>query len=247
MAVTPPLYAQVADQLRRQITEGELEPGDQLPTEKEIRATYGVSQPVARMAIELLRSEGLVYSQQGKGTFVQKRKEYARETGNRYSRAHKPNLQESKDGGWQAHVTSQFRHVQATEAIATRLQIAPGDMVTEVVYHWYVEGECVEISTQWEPLALTRGTSAEVPADGRVNAPDVITRFDAIGIHVDEVEEQIRARMPNPAELMEMRLSPGVPVIDIQRTHRAHVPVETANIVLRADRHVIKNVQVVPM
>ncbi|GIH66978.1 GntR family transcriptional regulator [Microbispora siamensis] len=246
MPITQPLYARVADVLRRRIVTGELQPGDQVPTEREIRAEFQVSQPVARQALALLRSEGLVISQQGKGSFVRERKELFRNTGNRYSRKQKPNLQEANDGGWSADVTADYRQVQATQVIADRLQINLGDMVSEVVYRWFVEGECVQISTQWEPLALTRGTPIETPASGVVNAPDVIERFDSIGIYVDEVKEDIRTRMPTPDESHEMKIAPGVPVFEIERTHYAHVPVETANIVLRGDRFVISNIQEVP-
>ncbi|NLS20462.1 FadR family transcriptional regulator [Rhizobium sp. P40RR-XXII] len=64
------LAQQVIDQLRAQIETGRLRVGDQLPTEPQLEATFGVSRTVVREAIADLRSAGLVKPIQGKGVFV---------------------------------------------------------------------------------------------------------------------------------------------------------------------------------
>ena len=64
------LAQQVIDQLRAQIETGKLQTGDQLPTEPQLEATYGVSRTVVREAIADLRSAGFVKPIQGKGVFV---------------------------------------------------------------------------------------------------------------------------------------------------------------------------------
>lgn len=61
---------QVIDELRLQIETGKLRVGDQLPTEPQLEATFGVSRTVVREAIADLRSAGLVKPIQGKGVFV---------------------------------------------------------------------------------------------------------------------------------------------------------------------------------
>ncbi|WP_327211712.1 FadR/GntR family transcriptional regulator [Rhizobium ruizarguesonis] len=64
------LAQQVIDQLRAQIETGTLRVGDQLPTEPQLEATFGVSRTVVREAIADLRSAGFVKPIQGKGVFV---------------------------------------------------------------------------------------------------------------------------------------------------------------------------------
>ncbi|NTJ61966.1 FadR family transcriptional regulator [Agrobacterium rhizogenes] len=64
------LAQQVIDQLRMQIEVGELQAGDQLPTEPRLEAAFGVSRTVVREAIADLRAAGLVKPVQGKGVFV---------------------------------------------------------------------------------------------------------------------------------------------------------------------------------
>jgi GntR family transcriptional regulator, transcriptional repressor for pyruvate dehydrogenase complex len=66
----PHLPALVASSLSREIAQGRLRPGDRLPTEHALAATFGVSRNVVREAIAKLRSEGRVWSQQGRGAFV---------------------------------------------------------------------------------------------------------------------------------------------------------------------------------
>ncbi|AFL49829.1 GntR family transcriptional repressor for pyruvate dehydrogenase complex [Sinorhizobium fredii] len=64
------LAQQVIDELRRQIEAGRLKEGDQLPTEPQLEANFGVSRTVVREAIADLRAAGYVRPIQGKGVFV---------------------------------------------------------------------------------------------------------------------------------------------------------------------------------
>lgn len=64
------LAQQLIDQLRGQIEAGELKEGDQLPTEPQLEASFGVSRTVVREAIADLRAAGYVKPVQGKGVFV---------------------------------------------------------------------------------------------------------------------------------------------------------------------------------
>lgn len=66
----PHLPTLVASSLSREIAQGRLLPGAQLPTEQSLAQTFGVSRNVIREAIARLRSEGRVWSQQGRGAFV---------------------------------------------------------------------------------------------------------------------------------------------------------------------------------
>jgi GntR family transcriptional regulator, transcriptional repressor for pyruvate dehydrogenase complex len=66
----PHLPALVASSISREIAQGRLKPGDKLPTEQALANTFGVSRNVVREAIAKLRSEGRVWSQQGRGAFV---------------------------------------------------------------------------------------------------------------------------------------------------------------------------------
>ncbi len=64
------VFEQVAEQLRRLITEGHLEPGDQLPSELRLSQALEVSRASVREALRLLESTGLIEVRTGAGTFV---------------------------------------------------------------------------------------------------------------------------------------------------------------------------------
>ncbi|MBM3547977.1 MAG: FadR family transcriptional regulator [Alphaproteobacteria bacterium] len=67
----------VYDQILRLIGRGEYPRNTKLPTENELGARFGVSRPVIREALARLRDEGIVRSQQGSGTFVERGPEAA--------------------------------------------------------------------------------------------------------------------------------------------------------------------------
>ena len=66
-----PLYQQIAEQLRRMIALGALQPGDRLPTVRELAADSRVNRNTAARAIQQLESEGIVRTRVGQGTFVE--------------------------------------------------------------------------------------------------------------------------------------------------------------------------------
>jgi GntR family transcriptional regulator len=68
-----PMYQLIAQELRERIESGKLLPGDQLPTEFELRDRYGTSRNTVRDAIKRLTSQGLVETRPGQGTFVIRR------------------------------------------------------------------------------------------------------------------------------------------------------------------------------
>jgi GntR family transcriptional regulator len=65
-----PLYSRVETALASEIADGDLEVGDQLPTEDSLISRFGVSRITVRRAIQNLVSRGLVEIHRGKGTFV---------------------------------------------------------------------------------------------------------------------------------------------------------------------------------
>ena len=65
-----PMYRQIAEDLRSRIESGDLQPGQQLRTELELREHYNASRNTVRDAIKWLTNLGLVETRPGQGTFV---------------------------------------------------------------------------------------------------------------------------------------------------------------------------------
>ena len=65
-----PPYIQAADVLRAAITSGELSPGQKLPSARELQQRFDIASSTVQNALRLLKEEGLIYSVQGRGSYV---------------------------------------------------------------------------------------------------------------------------------------------------------------------------------
>ena len=61
-----PLYSQLVNIIKRNITAGTLNPGDQLPSESELCKNFDISRSTVRQAVSMLEDEGLVVRKQGR-------------------------------------------------------------------------------------------------------------------------------------------------------------------------------------
>ncbi|MEU7000936.1 GntR family transcriptional regulator [Nonomuraea sp. NPDC046570] len=237
-----PLYLRIVDDLRRKIARGELPPGARLPSRPEIMRDYGVSNTVALRVGQVLVAEGLAEARSGSGTYVRKHPQsrtLTRLFALRLDSPGSPFGAEMENQGRRAAWSYESRTAVAPEHIRERLQLGEAGQEEDVVRTDYVftaDDEPTELSASWEPLAITRGTPVVLPEDGpRVG---VIDRMMSIGIVVDGCTEKVRARLGTSEECAALRVGPGSIMLAIARTYySAGRPVETADIVLTAERH----------
>jgi GntR family transcriptional regulator len=65
-----PLYHQLYERLVDRLRAGEWKPGDRIPPESALTASYGVSRITVRKVLGMLVGEGLLLRQRGRGSFV---------------------------------------------------------------------------------------------------------------------------------------------------------------------------------
>lgn len=65
-------YRKLYELLRKHILSGVYAEGSLLPSENELCATYGMTRPTVRHALDTLVKEGMILKQQGKGSIVRK-------------------------------------------------------------------------------------------------------------------------------------------------------------------------------
>src|SRR5215472_134180 len=80
-----PQYRQLADLLRDAITSGEYPPGSVLPSEPVLAERFRVSRPTVNRAISILRTEGAVRVERGRGTIVREIPVIQRQATSRYT------------------------------------------------------------------------------------------------------------------------------------------------------------------
>lgn len=65
-----PIYVQLTDQIKYKIATGELMPGDQLPTVRQLAADLRVNFNTIARGYRILDEEGIISTQHGRGTFI---------------------------------------------------------------------------------------------------------------------------------------------------------------------------------
>ncbi len=72
-AAPGPLYQQIVDGIKREISEGRLRPGTALPSFRALAEDLLVSLITVKRAYEDLEREGIIHCKQGLGTFISER------------------------------------------------------------------------------------------------------------------------------------------------------------------------------
>lgn len=65
-----PIYIQLMNQVKHKIATGQLEPGDQLPTVRQLAADLRVNFNTVARAYRMLDEEEIISTQHGRGTFI---------------------------------------------------------------------------------------------------------------------------------------------------------------------------------
>jgi GntR family transcriptional regulator len=235
-----PAYRQVATAIRAKIDSGEYAPGAPIPSERVLVDQYGVSRPTIRDAIALLRQEGALIAEHGRGVFVRPRTTVVRLSRSRLSReARSANrgafLGDAIAGGFTPSTTVKVRFDPADERTAGLLGIDAGEEVTVRDRVMRADGLAVMIAVSRLPRSVTRGTAIEEVDTGPGGA---YARLEESGHRLDHFEEIVSARMPTPEEASILQLSSGVPVIRVTRVaYAADRAVEVNDMTMAGDRY----------
>lgn len=216
------LQVRIADDLRAKIELGELAPGEQIPTFEKLADQYICSVTAVRKAVDLLKQQGLLISEQGKGVFVRKRARARRHGMERYSRSRWSGgtailVAEAAEQGREANQLIRYLGtVSAPEAVAERLGVETGDDVYVRRRTTLIDGRPNQLADSYYTLELAE----RVPAIKRddTGPGGGFARIEEAGIRLDRIREEIAVRMPVGPEIGVLRLPEGTPVAELIRT-----------------------------
>ena len=240
-----PPYRQIADQLRRAIDRGSLQPGDQLPSEAVLKQHYGVARMTVRQAIQELRTEGRVVAEHGRGVFVRTPAPVRRLASDRFLRRHRDAgqaafLAEAAKAGVQPRVDQiEVSTVRPTSDVQERLRLDEGADVVVRSRRYLADGRPIETAVSYIPFALAKGT-AILNAD--TGPGGLYARLEESGHELGRFTEEVTARMPTADERRRLALADGVPVLVVLRTayDTAGAPVEVCDTVKAAPAYVLE-------
>jgi len=232
----------IADTIRRQIESGELPPGAQLPSERDLASTYGTARNTAREAIRILADAGLVITDQGKGSFVRPLTSLISLGNDRYSPRHRETglspflLECAKQGKTGRFEVLGIDRVQPPPDVAERLGVsARTKSVLRRENVFYADDDPVHRVTTYVPWSIAKGTSllqADVPHQYGIHG--VLEQQHHV---MTRIREEVSTRMPRPDEIVALHLRPGVPVLDVWHTSidQNGQPYELTRFVMRGD------------
>ncbi len=218
LADAPP-FRQIADQLRRAIQRGDLEPGGRVPSEAELIEHYGVARMTVRQAVAELKAEGLVIAEHGRGVFVRSRPTVRRLASDRFARRHRQAgkaafLAESESLGTPGVDQLEVGQITASERVAEQLKLRKQSKVVCRDRRYLIDDIPVELATTYVPLAIARGTLITSQNTG---PGGVYARIEEAGHRLASFTEEVGARMPTPEERRRLSLPEGTPVITVTR------------------------------
>jgi DNA-binding GntR family transcriptional regulator len=233
---TPPKYAQVIDELRRRIESGEYPPGSLLPSEHQLSDEFQIARPTVVRALRVLRQDGWIETQQGKGSFVRGRPALA---GLETARPGEEAL--SRDESREAGDLIEADMAPPPARVAALLgEAGDGEVLRRrrLVRH---EGEPSEVVTWWIPAKLAEGTDladAE-PLHGGVRAHLARRK----GIRIDHILEQVVARHPTgqEAKLLGVTKAAAMLVLYVTAREASGAPVLVLELVMPGDGHELED------
>lgn len=162
-----PRYLQVENALRGLIENGDLLPGDQIPSERELAERIGASRMTVRHAVEKLLEHGLLERRSTAGTFVSS-SQVVRKVDDVLGISQLLHIEGAQPGS----CLLLFEDQPATAKIAERLQIKPDEAVVVIKRLRLVNDKpfCVETST------ITRSLVPDLIADD-INANQSLYRY----------------------------------------------------------------------
>ena len=155
---TPPKYAQVIDELRRRIESGEYPPGSLLPSEHQLTEEFQIARPTVVRALRVLRQDGWIETQQGKGSFVRGRPALAGLESARHGETEldRDETREAGEPVETAIVNPPARIAALLDAPSDEPMLCRRRLVRQ-------DGEPSEVVTWWIPAALAEGTDLASP------------------------------------------------------------------------------------
>lgn len=226
-------YEQVATQLWNDLREGGAQPGDRLPSERDLTARYGVSRVTVRSALTALSLRGTVESAASRGWFVTGELSAPTPTVHVQGFAEYARLQ--RIATTSTILMSRVRPCTVREA--DQLRIVPGAELFELRRLRFLQGLVIVLEHNRLPLALcpalatTDFTHASLYETLQSAEPPQIPR---------NAEYSVEARPPNSEERRVLELEKAaVPVLMAsQLTYSQHgYPLELTDQAYRGDRY----------
>lgn len=224
-----PLYLQIKDVLKQRILDGVYLPLQKLGSENELMGAFGVSRITVRQALRDLHSEGLVFSAQGKGTFVSKPK----------ATQSLESLQGFEESMLAAGFAASSKLLGAasrrpSKDVAAALRVGRKESVIEIKRVRYLNREPVSIDISYFPEDIGARLI------GRDLARDLFPMLEnELGVPLGHADVKIGAAAPDAEAQRLLKVGASDPLLRVERlTYDAYGrPVDFEYLLIRGDAY----------
>lgn len=234
---TPPKYAQLIQEIQRRIDSGDYPPGSPLPSEHQLSETFHVARATVARALQILRQDGWIVTQQGRGSFALGRPPWI---GAKSRTAEGTGLDrdESAESGDPVEVDTRIPPTRIAELLGADNRGAV--LVRQRLLRY--DADASELVTWWIPGQLAEGTQLADPDP----VPGGVLRHLAQrkGVRVHHVVEQIAARHPTAREmrLLEVSESEAMLAMYLAARDTDDAPIVVLQVVMPGRRQELENV-----
>lgn len=203
-----PIYHQLEEQLRQQISDGSLKPEEVIPSERELSETYEISRMTVRQALNNLVGEGILFRLKGKGTYVSPKKVeqgllgLTSFTEDMLERGLTPNSE-----------LLSFSRLMADKQTALNLHIGEGQFVFQVDRIRTADQLPMAFESAFMPCSLMENLTEE-------QAQGSIYQYlqEQLSLRIEDAYQQIEAAAATDKEAKLLDIKVGDPVLRINRT-----------------------------
>ena len=226
-----PLHFQLKEILPEMIENEILKPGESIPTERELCEIQGVSRMTANKAIMSLVNEGLIYREQGKGTFVSIAK-----VNQEISRLKGFTEQMIENGVVSKTKILSFKVIDATKQQKFELNMPNGEnKLIEIKRLRFSDEQPVAIETAWLPYYLFKDMTRDMIKDKSLYG---ILR-EKYGYHPYKAKQTIEPIMLNEYESKLLNQENSALALIFRRTTYLEdgTPFEYTKAIYRSDKY----------
>jgi GntR family transcriptional regulator len=226
-----PLYFRVQSALLQRVQQGELKPGDRLPSEEMLAREYGVSRLTVREAMRRLADQGYVTRVRGSGTFIADRVA-ARVSSTKFT----GRLEDYYAEIQRVSVKSaQIAEVPPPDRVREALALDARAMVVRIRRLRVLENQPFAVTTNWIRLEYGR----RIEEADLYQLPLVQIFEQKLGVVFGDALQTIEATFATHEVAAALEVPFGAPVLYVERVMRdqAGTPVEVVTSAYRADRY----------
>lgn len=202
-----PMYRQLADYIKKQISSGVYCPGDVLPSEADYIREFNLSRTTVRLALGMVTNAGLVRREQGRGTIVVPQVHSNlpilssfTEEARRYGR--EPSVELISCG-----------EEPLSQAAANALSLPANTRVLKVIRLRLVDGDPIGLSVSW----LNTVNFPQLREIDYSSTSLYQVFEEELGLSIRKAAENIRADLATAQETRSLKIKSGAPVLRMNR------------------------------